>query len=120
MSRLVLPSRDSEANPAPLELKDFIPRKSYANRHGSAPLDIALRGLSLMLSRSYLLLVAQVFRSMSRHLNDRNELAVLLDGLNRILLVHGDDIGIVSQAMIGEIRVFTMSNPKKLMNILKH
>lgn len=40
---------------------------------------------------------------MSRHLNDRNELAVLIDGLNRILLVHGDDIGIVSQAMIGEI-----------------
>ncbi|EEB87621.1 hypothetical protein MPER_14975, partial [Moniliophthora perniciosa FA553] len=40
---------------------------------------------------------------MSRHLNDRNELAVLIDGVNRILLEHGKDIGIVSHALIGKI-----------------
>jgi hypothetical protein len=38
---------------------------------------------------------------MPRHLNDRHELAILIDGLNRILLTHGDDIGVVGQAMIG-------------------
>lgn len=95
MSRLVLPSLRSDLDDAVLELSDFIPtRKTQSNND-------SLEGLSLMLSRSHILLVAQVFRSMSRHLNDRNELAILVDGLNQILLAHGDDIGIVSQIMIG-------------------
>ena len=58
--------------------------------------------LSLTLSRSYLLLIQQIFQCISRHLNDRNELAVLLDGLNRILLAHRDDIGIIAHVMFGE------------------
>ncbi|KAF5379141.1 hypothetical protein D9615_005965 [Tricholomella constricta] len=94
MSRLELPSIFSSERP-PLEPSDFIPRR-WQNEEGNP----SLIGLSLMLSRSYLLLVAQIFRSMSRHLHDRNELAILVDGLNRILLAHGDDIGIVSQVMI--------------------
>jgi hypothetical protein len=100
MSRLVLPSWEAVAEPGPLELKDFVPHKNRIN--DMAPLNPGLRDLSLVLSRSYLLLVGQIFRSMSRHLNDRNELAVLIDGLNRILLAHGNDIGIVAQAMIGK------------------
>ncbi|EGO03702.1 hypothetical protein SERLA73DRAFT_101950 [Serpula lacrymans var. lacrymans S7.3] len=99
MSRLVLPSKDCSTEVKPLELVDFIPHTLHSQRIGLS-LDASLRGLSLMLSRSYLLLIAQIFRSMSRHLSDRNELAVLIDGLNRILLVHGDDIGIVSHSMI--------------------
>ncbi|KAF9010224.1 hypothetical protein BDQ17DRAFT_1235125 [Cyathus striatus] len=97
MTRLVLPSLDSPASAKSLELKDFVPRKL---RHEPSSVPDNITALSLMLSRSYLLLVSEVFRSMSRHLNDRNELAVLIDGLNRILLAHGDDIGIISQAMI--------------------
>lgn len=100
MSRLVLPLEENQLNPVTLELRDFAPRKAGPS---TRVVDVTIRGLSLMLSRSYLLLVAQVFRSMSRHLNDRNELAVLIDGLNRILLTHGDDIGIVSQALIGSL-----------------
>ena len=38
---------------------------------------------------------------MSRHLNDRSELAALMDGLNRILLTHKDDIGVVARVMLG-------------------
>ncbi|KAF9467893.1 hypothetical protein BDZ94DRAFT_914598 [Collybia nuda] len=94
MSRLVLPSLKSEVDDAVLDLSDFIPKRATQTDNNK------LEGLSLMLSRSHILLVAQVFRSMSRHLNDRNELAILVDGLNRILLAHGDDIGIVSQIMI--------------------
>ena len=104
MSRLVLPFRElNKVDSTPLELKDYIPRPTVAERERINPFtfDGGLRGLSLMMSRSYLLLIAQMFRSMSRHLNDRNELAVLVDGLNRILLVHGDDIGIVGHVMIG-------------------
>ena len=101
MSSLVLPSRENQYNSGPLELKDFIPRKADSHSSDTLPLDMGLKSLSLMLSRSHLLVVAQIFRSTSRHLNDRDELALHIDGLNRILLAHGDDIGIVTQAMIG-------------------
>ena len=96
MSHLVLPTAGRPFAAEPLALSDFVPYRSYLTEG-----DASLAGLSLMLSRSYLLLVAQIFRSMPRHLNDRNELAVLTDGLNKILLAHGDDIGIVGHVMIG-------------------
>jgi hypothetical protein len=96
MSRLVLPSTGRPFDTENLGLSNFVPHRSRLTEDNAS-----LTGLSLMLSRSYLLLVAQVFRSMPRHLNDRNELAVLIDGLNRIMLTHGDDIGIVGQVMIG-------------------
>lgn len=57
--------------------------------------------LSLSFSRSHLLLVAQLFRSVTRHLNDRDELGVFMDGVNRILRRHSDDVGIVSHCLIG-------------------
>ena len=84
----------------PTQLVDFIPNQTN-NERGEAGNSI-IAGLSLVLSRSYLLLVAKVFRSMSRHMNDREEFGHLVDGINRILLAHGDDLGIVAQAMIGE------------------
>lgn len=105
MAHLVLPSTDASTAGRFLELSDFIPRKLFAQRAGLKPLVTAL---SLMLSRSYLLLIAQIFRSMSRHLSDRGELAVFIDGLNRILLTHGNDIGIVSHSLIGEIVTYTL------------
>ena len=100
MTRLVLPSWDEHAGMRPLELSDFVPRVARPSDSGGQ--DWKLRGLSILLSRSYLPLVAQIFRSMPRHLNDRAELAVLVDGINRISVTHGGDIGIVSQALIGE------------------
>ena len=58
--------------------------------------------LSLSFSRTHLLFIAQVFRCLTRHLNSRDELAMFLEGVNRILLRHGDDIGIVGHALIGK------------------
>lgn len=99
MAKLVFPSLTGQREAA-LDLKDFVPMKgSYLFR--SSSIDDQLWGLSLMLSRSYILLVAQIFRCLSRHLNDRNELAVLVDSLNRILLAHGNDVGVVAQTLIG-------------------
>ncbi|TFK72480.1 hypothetical protein BDN72DRAFT_957330 [Pluteus cervinus] len=100
MSRFVLPSLEHKPEPPLLTLKDFIPQRQ---EHAAKALPIPewkLAGLSMLLSRSYLLLIAQVFRSMSRHLSDRHELSILIDGLNRILLTHGRDVGIVAQALI--------------------
>jgi len=84
----------------PINLLDFIPNKVGNKRRRIE--NPVIDGLSLVLSRSYLLLVAQVFRSMSRHMNDREEFGFLVDGINRILLAHGDDLGIIAQVMIGE------------------
>lgn len=98
LSRLVLPSRDNHADQGFLPFASFMPRR---RSEGQTSNDAGLIALSLTLARSYLLLVAQMFWSMSRHLNDRQELAILVDGLNRVLLAHGDDIGIVGHAMLG-------------------
>jgi hypothetical protein len=97
MEHIVLPSTDALAPAHFLDLPDFVPRQLSAQRNGPESI---LTTLSLMLSRSHLLLIAQIFRTMSRHLSDRNELIIFMDGLNRILLRHGNDIGIVSQSLI--------------------
>ncbi|KAF8636927.1 hypothetical protein AX17_003178 [Amanita inopinata Kibby_2008] len=96
MSRLELPSLHESLQPSNLELRDFLP----SNQRGTKKANETVKALSMMLSHSYLLLVAQIFRSMSRHLSDRSELALFIDGLNYILLSHGTDIGIVSQTLI--------------------
>ncbi|KAF9233194.1 hypothetical protein BU15DRAFT_90452 [Melanogaster broomeanus] len=92
MSRLELPSLNSATAWEPLTLEDVLPHKDHIHSDLSG-LHSKIDTLSLLLSRSYLLLIAQIF-------SDRNELAVFIDGLNRILLSHGDDIGIVGQALI--------------------
>ncbi|KAJ7196554.1 hypothetical protein GGX14DRAFT_473423 [Mycena pura] len=100
MTRLVLPSLQQLPDAPVVEMKDFAPaRAKNVNFHPSY-LDVNVTNLSMIVSRSYLLLIAQIFRSMSRHLSDRSELGVLIDGLNRILLAHGSDIGIVAHALI--------------------
>ena len=76
---------------------DFLPSEGNDARFIA---NNTLQTLSMMLSRSYLLLVTEIFRSISRHLSDHNELALFIDGLNRILLAHSDDIGIVGQTLI--------------------
>ncbi|KAJ6478741.1 hypothetical protein C8R47DRAFT_983941 [Mycena vitilis] len=100
MTRLVLPSLNQLPDPPSLEMKDFVPMKDRRTEQQPSYLDLRVKNLSMIVSRSYLLLIAQIFRSMSRHLSDRNELAVLIDGLNRILLAHGSDIGIIAHALI--------------------
>ncbi|KAF8635387.1 hypothetical protein AX15_000390 [Amanita polypyramis BW_CC] len=94
MSKLELPTSKGRSDS---ELRDFLPSEGKDAR---SIVNSTLQTLSIMLSRSYLLLVAEIFRSMSRHLSNRNELALFIDGLNHILLAHGDDVGIVGQTLI--------------------
>ena len=101
MSRLVLPSLEPYDIQKALEIRDFMPQKHVPSDRPSSR-NSTVDDLSLMVARSYILLAAQIFRSMSRHLSDRDELGVIVDGLNRTLLVHGDDINIVSQVLIGK------------------
>ncbi|KAJ7468081.1 hypothetical protein FB451DRAFT_1401336 [Mycena latifolia] len=100
MTRLVLPSLDQLPDAPSIEMKDFAPVQGRDTGPQLGYSVIRVKNLSMIVSRSYLLLIAQIFRSMSRHLSDRNELAVLIDGLNRILLAHGSDIGVVAHALI--------------------
>jgi hypothetical protein len=109
MSTLVLPSLDEVSKP--LELGDFVPGKVSSQTALQRP--IAINVLSLMVARSHILLVAQIFRSLPRHLSDRYELAILVDGLNRCLLAHGDDISIVSHVLIGKYFDFGIPRSQK-------
>ena len=108
MSRLVLPSLEANEFQEALEIRDFMPRKHIHSDRPSSR-NSTVDDLSLMVARSYILLAAQIFRSMSRHLSDRDELGILVDGLNRTLIVHGDDINIVSQVLIGKYLSFANS-----------
>ncbi|KAF5334688.1 hypothetical protein D9611_011945 [Ephemerocybe angulata] len=97
MTRFVLPSLSPETvEPRALELTELLPGKQ---EYMLQP-DSTIETLSMVLARSHLMLLAQIFRAMSRHLSDRNELATMIDGVNRILCVHGHDIGIVGHSLI--------------------
>lgn len=93
LTGLVLPG---ESPGKELDARSYLPRRSNDKPR------VGYQHISLALSRSYLLLLTQVFRSMSRNFNGKAELHRLFDGLNRILLAHGDDIGIVAHALIGK------------------
>jgi hypothetical protein len=95
LTGLVLPGENTGKE---LDARSFLPRRPSHDK----PRRAGYQQVSLALSRSYLLLLGQVFRSMSRNFNGKAELDRLFDGLNRILLAHGDDIGIVTHALIGE------------------
>lgn len=99
MKRLELPSLNA-GTVSVLTLEKFLPCK-----HGSSlsSFDQRIGMLSSLLSRSYIHLVIQIFKSMSRSVSDRNEIAIFIDGINRILLLHGSDIGIVTQGLIGKM-----------------
>jgi hypothetical protein len=107
MPRFVVPTlngNEVEKDNKKLELNDFVPfrePKARTERVRDEYAEKTLNVLSLALARSYVMLVAQVFRCMSRNSNDREEMANFVDGLNRILLLHGDDIGIVGHVLIG-------------------
>ena len=101
MPRLVLPTSATTVALS-AEPHSFLPNKEGTASFATGP-DADIAGLSLLLCRSHVLLVTEIFRSLPRHLNDRSELAVLLDGLNQVLFIHGKDIGIVAHVLIGEL-----------------
>lgn len=109
MARLELPSLKFGMALPDLTLADMIPRKPHVDLRARTRTQATLTALSLTLARSHLLLVEQVFQCLPRHLNDREELAVLIDGLVRILLAHGDDIGIVAHVLLGMSRILYLS-----------
>ncbi|EKM76705.1 hypothetical protein AGABI1DRAFT_18593, partial [Agaricus bisporus var. burnettii JB137-S8] len=106
MPRFFVPSAEQggseEDDGRVLDLTDFVPFKKRKETRlgGTGKAEKLLDVLSLALARSYVTLVAQVFRCMSRNSNDREEIANFIDGLNRILLAHGDDTGIVGHVLI--------------------
>ncbi|KAI6116213.1 hypothetical protein F5141DRAFT_1212827 [Pisolithus sp. B1] len=99
MKAVELPSLVDDGQSTLLTLNRLLPSKTKLSTPPSQPsrwIDV----LSSLLSRSYLLLTIQIFKSMSRNINDRNELAPFIDGINRILLAHSSDMGIIAQGLI--------------------
>jgi hypothetical protein len=86
-----------------MRLADFVPQDAPSfEARPRPPEEKHLHLISLALARSHLLLVAQIFRCLSRQTNDYHEISKLLEGVNRIMLRHGNDLGIVTHSMIGE------------------
>lgn len=94
LTGLVLPGED---NGKELDARSFLPRRSSNEKRQRT----GYQQVSLALSRSHLLLLGQVFRTMSRNFSNKAELTRLFNSLNKILLEHGNDIGIVTHALIG-------------------
>ncbi|KAG6334710.1 hypothetical protein ID866_4370 [Astraeus odoratus] len=118
MKWLHLPSLgDSEATPQPLNCLLPLPLKSRMPTIMTSS-HIHTNILSSLLSRSYLLLTVQIFKSMSRNVSDRNELATFIDGINRILLVHASDIDIVTHALIGKLTWCGSSRPNNFVALM--
>ena len=104
LAHITLPNLDPTAktdDQKTLEFADFVPRKSLARPW--TPLEASLRRFSIALARSHLLLVAEVFKCLSRQTSDQVEIARLLEGVNRIMLRHGDDLGVVTHSLIGKL-----------------
>ena len=108
MTRLILPSLDSVDDDSPLTLSDMLPQRQELSTEKRESSDVTLNILSATLARSYLLLICQVFQTMSRHMSDRNELAVLVDGVSKILITHGRDINIVAHCMLGMLHSLSL------------
>src|SRR5258708_6608294 len=89
----------------PLRLPAFIPQITTAITR-TTPTGMIHRR-SLILSRSYLLAVLQIFRSIGRNSTDILELSKFIDGVNLVMLVHGDDLGIVSHALMAYMAAST-------------
>ncbi|KAI0087407.1 hypothetical protein BDY19DRAFT_893157 [Irpex rosettiformis] len=106
ISSFQLPSLSRSGVDQNLSLKSMLPERQSSADYRTAA-DTSILALSITLARSYLLLIQQIFQCMSRHLNDRTELAILMDGLNRILLTHKDDIGIVARVMLAYMTAAT-------------
>jgi hypothetical protein len=58
-----------------------------------------LETISLLVARSWLIMLLRLMAGLNRHYNDRPEIARLFDSLNRILDVHGDNTSLVGQAL---------------------
>ncbi|KIO14193.1 hypothetical protein M404DRAFT_121469 [Pisolithus tinctorius Marx 270] len=99
MKGVELPCLVDGGQATPLTLNRLVPSKAKLSVALSQP-SCWIGVLSSLLSRSYLLLTTQIFKSMSPHISERNELATFIDGINRILLAHSSDIGIVAQGLI--------------------
>ncbi|KAI0743191.1 hypothetical protein BC629DRAFT_1740217 [Irpex lacteus] len=107
ISNFQLPSLSRSGVDEDLSLKDMIPERSHSPAAHRTAADTSILALSLTLARSYLLLIQQILLCISRHLNDRSELATLMDGLNRILLAHKDDIGVIAHVMLAYMTAAT-------------
>ncbi|KAF8341261.1 uncharacterized protein EI90DRAFT_1709729 [Cantharellus anzutake] len=87
----------------PLRPVDFVPtaREDPSSTTGTVP------HLSLTLSRSYLLVTLEILRSISRSSTDMSEVSKFIDGINLVMVVHGDDLGIVSHSLMAYMTAST-------------
>ncbi|KAL8281150.1 hypothetical protein RQP46_006508 [Phenoliferia psychrophenolica] len=87
--------------PAVLVPRTFLPKdRKLVDAPVKVPRQVQdLRSLSALVARSWLMSSIQILHGLSRHFNVHAELAILFDGVNRILLTHSDDTNLVGLAI---------------------
>ncbi|KAH8922347.1 hypothetical protein BT69DRAFT_1334807 [Atractiella rhizophila] len=95
----------AQGNDLPKQLgdADFVPRLG-AGESSIASSKVQreeqdLRGVSLVLARSWLVALIRLLSALNRIFNSRPEMATIMDTVNRILLVHGNDSNVVALAL---------------------
>lgn len=95
----------------PTTITDYVPKRQRVPHSAE---ELQFLRMTSPLARSYLLMCTEIFKSLSRHMNNHSELGKYMDGINRIVLLRGNDIGIVALALIGMYPVLSSSFPTRL------
>ncbi|KAG8919843.1 hypothetical protein FRC01_001070 [Tulasnella sp. 417] len=88
----------------PTTISDYVPNRKRSPHTAE---EMQYLRMTSPLARSYLLMCTEMFKSLSRHLNNHSELGKYMDGINRIMLRRGNDLGIVSLALIAYMAAST-------------
>ncbi|KAG8919092.1 hypothetical protein FRC00_011752, partial [Tulasnella sp. 408] len=88
----------------PTTITDYVPKRQRVPHSAE---ELQFLRMTSPLARSYLLMCTEIFKSLSRHMNNHSELGKYMDGINRIVLLRGNDIGIVALALIAYMTAST-------------
>ncbi|KAG8953844.1 hypothetical protein FRC04_001474 [Tulasnella sp. 424] len=88
----------------PMTIADYVPKRKRPPRSAE---EMQYLRMTSPLARSYLLMCTEMFKSLSRHMNNHAELGKYMDGISRIVLLRGDDVGIVALALIAYMAAST-------------
>lgn len=91
----------------PMTIADYVPKRKRPPRSAE---EMQYLRMTSPLARSYLLMCTEMFKSLSRHMNNHSELGKYMDGISRIVLLRGDDVGIVALALIGIYQLFSYNH----------
>jgi hypothetical protein len=103
-SRLVLPTLQGGTSTLPMRQDECVPVIPSTVATARTMAEVSVENLSLHLSRSYVMLVTQIFRSLPRRLGGWSEIEAFVEGLCRVLITHPRNVLLVTNVLSGKLR----------------